>query len=63
MARPTEDPISTKLDAILTTLQDLFILEGTKAGIKREDLRRILSVSNDRVSRIMKHVKSTSPRS
>jgi len=51
------DPVDRKLDAILAVLQDLFILEGTKAGIKRDELRRIVALDVHRVSRIMKHVR------
>ncbi|BAU46799.1 hypothetical protein SVA_0217 [Sulfurifustis variabilis] len=51
------DPIERKLDSILSVLQDLLILQGAKAGIKRDDLRRIVSVDTNRVSRVMKHVR------
>jgi hypothetical protein len=57
--QPQGDPIGQKLDAIHRVLQDLFILEGAIAGIKREDLRRILSLDNNRISRVMKHVRRT----
>jgi hypothetical protein len=53
-----EDLVSRKLDAILTVVQDLLIIEGTKAGIKKADLRRILSVDSNRLTRITKHIRS-----
>jgi hypothetical protein len=51
------DPVVQKLDAILSVLQDLMILEGAKVGIKREDLRKIVAVGNNRISRVTKHVR------
>ena len=54
------DPVIQKLDAILVVLQDLLILEGAKAGIGKEELRRILSVDSNRVSKIKKHVRRAS---
>lgn len=50
------DPVGQKLDAILIVLQNLFILEATKAGMKRDDLRSILSVDNNRISLVTKHL-------
>lgn len=57
-----DDPVLEKLDDILAVLQDLLILESAKAGVRREDLRRIVPVSNDRISRIMKHVRRATNR-
>lgn len=51
------DPIERKLDAILNVLQDLLILEASKAGIKRDDLRKIMAVDTHRISRVTKHVR------
>jgi hypothetical protein len=51
------NPIEEKLDAILSVMQDLLILEGAKAGIRRDDLRRIVAVDSNRISRVMKHVR------
>jgi hypothetical protein len=63
MARRTQtaDPIVEKLDAILTVVQNLLIFEGAKAGMKRDELRRIVAVDNNRLSKVMRHVKRTKP--
>lgn len=54
---PLEDnKIFEKLDVIIGLLQDLFILEGVKAGIKKEEVRRILRIDKRRVTRISKHI-------
>jgi len=53
------DPVVQRLEAILTVLQDLLILECARTGIKRDDLRAILAVDNNRISRIAKHVRQT----
>jgi len=55
--RAGTDPVLQRLDAILAVLKDLMILEGAKAGLKREDLRKIVAVDNNRISRFMKHVR------
>jgi DNA-binding transcriptional regulator GbsR (MarR family) len=56
---PVLDPVAGTLNSILATLQDLLILEGARAGITRDDLRRIVGVSNERVSAVMRHIRST----
>ncbi len=52
-----DDQVIEKLDIVIRLLQDLFILEGLKAGVHTEDLRRILRVDKKRINRISKHVK------
>lgn len=52
-----DDEVVEKLDTVIRLLQDLFILEGIRAGVRTEDLRRILRVDKKRINRISKHVK------
>jgi predicted XRE-type DNA-binding protein len=40
-----------------TRLEDLFILEASRAGIKQQEIRSLLGIDMARVSRIAKHVK------
>ncbi len=47
-----------KLDDILTVLQDLLILECARTTMKRDDLREIVGVDNNRISRIARRVKA-----
>lgn len=51
------NPQAEKLDRIATLLEDLFILESLKAGIKVDDIREILQIRKKRVSDISKHLK------
>jgi hypothetical protein len=53
------EPVQQELHAILGVLQDLLILECARAGMKRDDLRRVVAVDTTRISRIMKHVRWT----
>jgi hypothetical protein len=55
--RAQGDPVEQKLDAILNVLQDLLILEASKTGIKRDDLRKIMAVDTHRISRVTKYVR------
>jgi hypothetical protein len=50
------DPILDKLDAINSTLVDLFILQAKLAGIKKDRVRIILAVGADRITRVWPHV-------
>lgn len=58
MAKQARDDyeMSAKLDTIIRLLEDLFILEASKANMRREELRRIARVDMNRVSRISKHL-------
>jgi len=58
MRKTTEgnDVLSNKLDVVIRLLEDLFILESTKAGMKKEDLRKILAIDKNRIGRISKHI-------
>jgi len=51
------DPVVQKLDGILTVLQDFLIIECARTGMKQEDVRAIVAVDNNRISRIARHVK------
>lgn len=50
------EKILENLNVVIALLQDLFILEGVKAGIKKEEVRRILRIDKHRVTRISKHI-------
>lgn len=52
-----EDPLGQKLDHLLVVLQNLFILQGLGAGMKVEDLRKILRIDKWRVTNISKLLK------
>jgi hypothetical protein len=53
---PSSDPILDKLEDILVVLQNLLIIEGARAGIKRDNLRPLVGVSNERLSAVMRHL-------
>lgn len=52
------DPVIKRLDTLIILLQDIFILEGARLGIRKEDLRKILALDRRRISRISKHVET-----
>jgi hypothetical protein len=43
-----------KINKIIDLLQNIFILEAKKSGLKSEDVRMILGVDNNKVFRIWK---------
>lgn len=53
------DPVVAKLDEVLAVLKDLLILECARTGMTRPQLRAIVAVDNNRISRIARHVKPT----
>ncbi len=55
--RAPKDPVTDKLDEILIALQNLFILEALRAGMKVGDIRTLLKINMWRVSNISKHLK------
>jgi hypothetical protein len=57
MARRESDPVLERLDAILSVVQDLLVLESAKAGLRRQDIRRFLPVDNNRISKITRNLK------
>jgi hypothetical protein len=46
--------ILEKLDELKSLLQDMLILEGVKAGIPRQDLRKMVGVDMNRITHISK---------
>jgi hypothetical protein len=51
------DKILAALEGLGTRLEDLFILEASRAGIPQQKIREILGIDVVRVNRIAKHVK------
>jgi hypothetical protein len=51
------DPLLDEVRGIRGLLEDLLILECARTGMKRDDLRAIVGVDNNRISRIARHVK------
>jgi hypothetical protein len=56
-AKTDTDKILTALEDLHTCLEDIFILEGCRAGITQQEIRAILGIDMIRVTRIAKHVK------
>ena len=50
------EKIIKRLDAILESLKDLFILEAVKVNMPKEEIRKILKIDKKRVNRISKHI-------
>ncbi len=48
--------ISERLDRMIQLLEDLFILQGSLAQMKRKELRSVVGLDMKRVSRISKHI-------
>lgn len=48
--------LMAKLDEVVRLLQDLFILEASRARMNNNDIRKLLGVRMVRVSDIAKHV-------
>jgi hypothetical protein len=59
MAKPTTDneKILAALEELNTRVEDLFILQAFRAGIKGGEIRSILGIDMARVTRIVKHAK------
>jgi ElaB/YqjD/DUF883 family membrane-anchored ribosome-binding protein len=53
------DDISRRLDRIIELLEDVFILQGSMAKMKRQELRRVVGLDMKRVNRISKHIKAS----
>jgi hypothetical protein len=51
------DQILAALDDLHTRLEDIFILQSARAGVKQQQIRAILGIDMARVTRIAKHVK------
>jgi hypothetical protein len=54
--KTAKDNLGEKLDVVIRLIQDLFILEATRAGIQQEEIRKVLGVRKTRVSSISKHI-------
>jgi hypothetical protein len=59
MAKPKTDTqkLLFALGDVHRRLEDLFILEACRSGIKQQEIRAILGIEMARVTRIAKHVK------
>lgn len=55
-----ESRITSKMQEVLETLQNLFILESVKAGIPSGEIRNILKINQNRITAVSKHVKTNS---
>ena len=51
-----DEKILVALARVVTLLEDLFILEASRAGVKKEPLRQVLRIDKRRIGRIAKHV-------
>lgn len=49
--------ILATLEKVTTLLEDLFILQACRAGIKHREIRKILRIDITRVTRIGRHAK------
>ena len=53
--------LGAKLDAILNALQDLVIIEGSRGGLSKAEVRKMLGVGDARVSEVWKHLTKVKP--
>ena len=51
-----EERILQRLDKMIELLEDIFILQATRKGMKNTELRKIRGVAMTRISRIKKHL-------
>jgi hypothetical protein len=51
--------IEDRLDTIIRLLEDLFILQASRAKIGRENIRAVLRVTPNRISKISKGLKQS----
>ncbi len=49
--------LDEKLDTIIRLLEDLFILQASSAKIGRENIRAVLKVTPNRISKVAKGLK------
>lgn len=56
--REFEGKVIKRLDSIVKLLEDLFILEASKAKVNRQEIRKILGIAMERINRISKFSKS-----
>ena len=55
-AGATEGSMVKRLDAILEVLQNLLIIEGHEAGMKKAKVRAIVKVADARVSKVWREL-------
>ncbi len=55
-AGATEGSMVKRLDAILEVLQNLLIIEGHEAGVKKAKVRAIVKVADARVSKVWREL-------
>jgi hypothetical protein len=56
-SKTDSEQVLSALAELHKSLEDLFILEASRAGIKQQEIRAILGIEMGRVTRIAKHVK------
>jgi hypothetical protein len=56
-SKTDSEQVLSALAELQKSLEDLFILEASRAGIKQQEIRAILGIEMGRVTRIAKHVK------
>jgi hypothetical protein len=49
--------LAEKLDKVISLLQNSILLEGAKAGIKKEQLRKLLGIDMNRITRAWKYIR------
>ena len=54
-----EEKMLTKLDVVAELLENLLILQGGIAGIKKQELRKIAGVGMNRVTKITRFIKES----
>ncbi len=53
-----EKALFEKLDTIIRLLEDLFIFHATQAKVGRENIRAVLKITPNRISKISKGLKA-----
>lgn len=56
-AKTESEKMLAALEDLHTRVEDLFVLEACRAGVKQQEIRAILGIDMSRVTRIAKHVK------
>ncbi len=55
--KDTNKELLNKLDSTIELLQNIFILNGLESGMKKEDVREIVGINMNRVTKINKALK------
>ena len=53
-----EKKVLAKLDSMTQVLENLFILEASRANVNKKQIRQILGVAMERVTRVSKSVRN-----